>query len=134
MNKRTLTLVSCVPSNPTHSSRMSAGAVFHTVQPGLNGANRPQSVANSSVVVSIGSHRLDGNAFGSVHHRSNGLRGYRSLATTGRVLGVSEDQVRQLIDGPLVGRMVDGELLVHDDDLADYLELQRRPRLVAAGA
>lgn len=132
MNKRALTLVSSVPLNPAPSSLMSAGGVFHSVQGGAIDANRPQRRAFSSKPVSIASHRIDGNSFVSVHPRSSGLRGYRSLAATGALLGVPEAEVLELIEhGPLVGRELDGELLVHADDLDDFLELRRRPRLVA---
>ena len=58
------------------------------------------------------------------------LSGYRTLAATGRLLGVSKQRVLDLIErGPLVGRRFDdGRLLVHDEDLQAF----RRPLSVAS--
>ena len=57
------------------------------------------------------------------------LNGYRTLAATGRILGVSPQRVLDLIErGPLVGRRVGGDLKVHDDDLTAF----RRPLSVAS--
>lgn len=56
------------------------------------------------------------------------LNGYRTLAATGRILGVSAQRVLDFIEhGPLVGRRLDGELKVHAEDLAAF----RRPLGIA---
>lgn len=56
------------------------------------------------------------------------LSGYRTLAATGRVLGVSEQRVLDFIErGPLVGRAMPEGLMVHDEDLAAF----RRPLGIA---
>lgn len=132
MNKRTLTLVSCVPSDPTPSSRMSAGAVSQSVHPSSNGANQPQPRAIWPKPVSIRSMPAHQIAPRPVHPRSTGLVfGYRTLTETGVLLGgIDAAAVRELVDhGPLVGRLVGGELLIHGEDLAAFIRAELRPRL-----
>lgn len=53
------------------------------------------------------------------------LNGYRTLAATGEILGVSAQRVLDLVErGPLVGRqMSDGSTMIHAEDLAAF----RRP-------
>lgn len=131
MNKRALSLVFCTPSDPAPSSRMSAGAVSQWASGGANGSKQAQSHVIQPQAFRNGSQPSQGISGVSVHPRSTGPRGYRSLAATGQLLGVSEAEVRTLIAGPLVGRLVGGELLVHSDDLDAYLA---RPRLFAVGA
>lgn len=53
------------------------------------------------------------------------LSAYRTLAATGRILGVSAQRVLDFIErGPLVGRLMPEGLMVHAEDLAEF----RRPR------
>lgn len=50
--------------------------------------------------------------------------GYRTLAATGRILGVSAQRVLEFIEhGPLIGRTMPEGLMVHEDDLRAF----RRP-------
>ncbi len=58
------------------------------------------------------------------------LSAYRTLAATGRILGVSAERVAEFVDhGPLVARVFeDGRRLIHDDDLRAF----RRPLFVTA--
>ncbi len=133
MNKRTLRLVTCGPLDHTHSERMSAGGVFHRPYTGDSVSKRANPLSDLTSPVSVGFIRSTPNAASPVHGRSNGLRGYRTLAEAGRRLGgLSATEVEALVEGPLVGREVYGELLIHDDDLQEFME-SRRPRL-AGGA
>ncbi len=131
MNIRTLSRPLSVLSNVTPSSRMSAGVLSQSANVESNGLKQAESQGNLAAVIRIGRNELKANPFGSVHPRSSSLCAHRSLTETGRRLGgLSADEVRaQIEDGPLVGRVVNGELVVHDSDLADFLAL-RRPRLV----
>jgi len=57
--------------------------------------------------------------------------GYRTLAATGRILGVSAQRVLDFIErGPLVGRAMPEGLMVHSEDLAAF----RRPLSVASAS
>lgn len=52
------------------------------------------------------------------------IHGYRTLAETGRILGVSAARVLDMVDnGPLIARQLEDGIYVHDEDLVAF----RRP-------